>query len=43
VVVCEVHHAAWTEADAWWETGVPSALSGRDAYDKGKERQVRWL
>lgn len=43
VVVCEVHHSTWTEAGAWWETGVPSALSGRDAYDEGKERQVRWL
>lgn len=43
VVVCEVHHATWTEAGAWWETGVPNALSGRDSYDAGKERQVRWL
>lgn len=43
VVVCEVHHSTWTEAGAWWETGVPTALSGRDAYDEGKERQVRWL
>jgi 3D-(3,5/4)-trihydroxycyclohexane-1,2-dione acylhydrolase (decyclizing) len=23
VVVCRVHHATWTEAGAWWETGVP--------------------
>lgn len=43
VVVCEVHHATWTEAGAWWETGVPSQLSGRGAYDEGKQRQVRWL
>ncbi len=43
VVVCRVQHAAWTEAGAWWETGVPSSLSGRAAYDDGKERQVRWL
>jgi 3D-(3,5/4)-trihydroxycyclohexane-1,2-dione acylhydrolase (decyclizing) len=43
VVVCEVHHAAWTEADAWWETGVPRTLSGRAAYDEAKARQLRWL
>ena len=33
----------WTEAGAWWETGVPASLSGRAAYDEGKARQVRWL
>jgi 3D-(3,5/4)-trihydroxycyclohexane-1,2-dione acylhydrolase (decyclizing) len=43
VVVCEVHHAAWTEAGAWWETGVPRTLSGRAAYDEAKARQLRWL
>ena len=43
VVVCRVHHAAWTEAGAWWETGVPTSLSGRASYDLGKDRQVRWL
>jgi 3D-(3,5/4)-trihydroxycyclohexane-1,2-dione acylhydrolase (decyclizing) len=43
VVVCRVHHAAWTEAGAWWETGVPTSLSGRAAYDDAKQRQVRWL
>jgi 3D-(3,5/4)-trihydroxycyclohexane-1,2-dione acylhydrolase (decyclizing) len=43
VVVCRVHHATWTEASAWWETGVPASLSGRAAYDEGKERQIRWL
>jgi 3D-(3,5/4)-trihydroxycyclohexane-1,2-dione acylhydrolase (decyclizing) len=43
VVVCRVHQSAWTEAGAWWETGVPEALSGRAAYDEGKVRQVRWL
>jgi 3D-(3,5/4)-trihydroxycyclohexane-1,2-dione acylhydrolase (decyclizing) len=43
VVVCNVHHAAWTEAGAWWETGVPESLSGRTSYDEAKQRQVRWL
>jgi 3D-(3,5/4)-trihydroxycyclohexane-1,2-dione acylhydrolase (decyclizing) len=43
VVVCNVHHSAWTEAGAWWETGVPESLSGRASYDEGKERQIRWL
>ncbi|MGY2876051.1 3D-(3,5/4)-trihydroxycyclohexane-1,2-dione acylhydrolase (decyclizing) [Marmoricola sp. URHA0025 HA25] len=43
VVVCRVHHAAWTEAGAWWETGVPASLSGRAAHDEGKQHQVRWL
>ena len=43
VVVCRVHQTAWTEAGAWWETGVPESLSGRAAYDEAKPRQVRWL
>jgi 3D-(3,5/4)-trihydroxycyclohexane-1,2-dione acylhydrolase (decyclizing) len=43
VVVCQVHHATWTEAGAWWETGVPQSLSGHAAYDEAKQRQVRWL
>ena len=43
VVACHVHHATWTEAGAWWETGVPASLSGRASYDEGKTRQVRWL
>ena len=43
VVVCRVDPSAWTEAGAWWETGVPDSLSGRAAYDDGKRRQVRWL
>jgi len=43
VVACTVHESAWTEAGAWWETGVPESLSGRAAYDEGKHRQVRWL
>jgi 3D-(3,5/4)-trihydroxycyclohexane-1,2-dione acylhydrolase (decyclizing) len=43
VVVCRVHESTWTESGAWWETGIPASLSGRSAYDEGKERQVRWL
>lgn len=43
VVACTVHDAAWTEAGAWWETGVPASLSGRASYDDAKQRQVRWL
>ena len=43
MVVCRVHPGAWTEAGAWWETGVPASLSGRAAYVEGKDRQVRWL
>ena len=43
VVVCNVHPSAWTEAGAWWETGVPSSLSGRTAYEEAKKRQLRWL
>ena len=43
VVVCNVHHETWTEAGAWWETGVPTSLSGRASYDEEKQRQVRWL
>jgi 3D-(3,5/4)-trihydroxycyclohexane-1,2-dione acylhydrolase (decyclizing) len=43
IVVCRTHPAAWTEAGAWWETGVSAALSGRASYDEGKQRQVRWL
>lgn len=43
VVVCRTHPSTWTEAGSWWETGVPESLSGRAAYDEGKQRQVRWL
>lgn len=43
VVVCRTHPSTWTEAGAWWETGVPESLSGRAAYEEGKQRQVRWL
>jgi 3D-(3,5/4)-trihydroxycyclohexane-1,2-dione acylhydrolase (decyclizing) len=43
VVVCRVNPTAWTDAGAWWETGVPRALSGRVKYEEGKSSQVRWL
>lgn len=44
VVVVSVHHSTWTEAGAWWETGVPTYLSGRAAYDDAKaNRQLRYL
>jgi 3D-(3,5/4)-trihydroxycyclohexane-1,2-dione acylhydrolase (decyclizing) len=43
VVVCRTHHATWTEAGAWWETGVPGSLSGRASYDEAKSEQLRWL
>jgi len=43
VVVCTVDHQTWTEAVAWWETGVPTSLSGRTSYEQEKRRQVRWL
>ena len=43
VVVCRVHPATWTEAGAWWEVGVPASLAGRETYERGKERQLRWI
>ena len=43
VVVCKVASASWTEAGAWWETGVPQSLSGHASYEEAKGRQVRWL
>lgn len=43
VVVCRTHPATWTEAGAWWETGVPTSLSGRAAYEEAKPGQLRWL
>ena len=43
LVVCRTHHATWTEAGAWWETGVPGSLSGRASYDEAKSEQLRWL
>ena len=43
VVTCRVASHSWTESGAWWETGVPSSLSGRAAFDEAKPGQVRWL
>ncbi|MEZ5097926.1 MAG: hypothetical protein R2731_18725 [Nocardioides sp.] len=43
VLSCRVHYSTWTEAGAWWETGVPKYLSGRAAYDAAKAEQLRWL
>jgi 3D-(3,5/4)-trihydroxycyclohexane-1,2-dione acylhydrolase (decyclizing) len=43
VVVCRTHYSTWTEAGAWWETGVPQSLSGRESYDENKADQLRWL
>jgi 3D-(3,5/4)-trihydroxycyclohexane-1,2-dione acylhydrolase (decyclizing) len=43
VVVCRTHFSTWTEAGAWWETGVPRSLSGRASYDEAKREQLRWL
>jgi 3D-(3,5/4)-trihydroxycyclohexane-1,2-dione acylhydrolase (decyclizing) len=43
VVACKTATASWTEAGAWWETGVPTSLAGRASYDESKARQVRWL
>jgi 3D-(3,5/4)-trihydroxycyclohexane-1,2-dione acylhydrolase (decyclizing) len=42
-VVCRTHPTTWTEAGAWWEVGVPAALSGRAAFDEQKAAQQRWL
>jgi 3D-(3,5/4)-trihydroxycyclohexane-1,2-dione acylhydrolase (decyclizing) len=42
VVVCRTHPSAWTESGAWWETGVPTYLTGHDEYRTGKQAQVRW-
>ncbi len=43
VVVCRVHPTTWTEAGAWWEVGVPASLAGHGSYERGKERQLRWI
>jgi 3D-(3,5/4)-trihydroxycyclohexane-1,2-dione acylhydrolase (decyclizing) len=42
VVVCRTHPSSWTEAGAWWETGVPASLSGHADYDAHKPGQLRW-
>jgi 3D-(3,5/4)-trihydroxycyclohexane-1,2-dione acylhydrolase (decyclizing) len=43
VVVVHTDPAAWTEAGAWWEVGVPAELAGHAEYEQGKARQVRYL
>ncbi|MGZ4650845.1 MAG: 3D-(3,5/4)-trihydroxycyclohexane-1,2-dione acylhydrolase (decyclizing) [Kineosporiaceae bacterium] len=43
VVLCRTHPTTWTEAGAWWEVGVPAALTGRAAFDERKATQQRWL
>ena len=43
VVTCRTHPAAWTEAGAWWEVGVPAGLSGRAGYERAKADQLRWV
>lgn len=43
VVTCRVASHSWTESGAWWETGVPTSLSGRAAFDEAKPTQLRWL
>jgi len=42
VLVCRTHPSTWTDSGAWWEVGVPAALSGRAGYDAAKARQLRW-
>ncbi len=42
VVVCRTSPSAWTESGAWWEVGVPAALSGRADFDAAKRTQLRW-
>ena len=43
VVVVATHPSAWTDAGAWWEVGVPGALSGAAEQAAGKAHQVRIL
>jgi 3D-(3,5/4)-trihydroxycyclohexane-1,2-dione acylhydrolase (decyclizing) len=42
VLVCRTSPSHWTEPGAWWEVGVPAALTGRAAYDEAKLAQLRW-
>ncbi|MFT4008626.1 MAG: 3D-(3,5/4)-trihydroxycyclohexane-1,2-dione acylhydrolase (decyclizing) [Nocardioidaceae bacterium] len=42
VVVCRTHPSTWTEAGAWWETGVPAYLSGHEDFESHKHDQLRW-
>ena len=41
--VVEATCVSTDEAGAWWETGVPESLSGRESYDEAKQDQLRWL
>jgi 3D-(3,5/4)-trihydroxycyclohexane-1,2-dione acylhydrolase (decyclizing) len=49
VVVIHTHPSAWTDAGAWWEVGVPEHSTypevddAREALDKAKSDQVRYL
>ena len=49
VVVIRTHPSSWTDADAWWEVGVPEVSTraeiadARAALDKAKVGQVRYL
>jgi 3D-(3,5/4)-trihydroxycyclohexane-1,2-dione acylhydrolase (decyclizing) len=49
VVVVRTDPAAWTEAGAWWEVGVPELSErqeiqfARDEYDQAKSNQIRYL
>lgn len=49
VVVIRTHPSAWTDAGAWWEVGVPEysaypdVTDAREALDKAKSDQVRYL
>jgi 3D-(3,5/4)-trihydroxycyclohexane-1,2-dione acylhydrolase (decyclizing) len=49
VVVIRTHPAAWTEAGAWWEVGVPEVshraeiAAAREEVSEGKAKQVRYL
>ncbi|TKG71625.1 3D-(3,5/4)-trihydroxycyclohexane-1,2-dione acylhydrolase (decyclizing) [Prauserella endophytica] len=42
VVVLRTDPAAWTDAGAWWEVGVPPHLPGHAEYEVGKARQLRY-
>jgi 3D-(3,5/4)-trihydroxycyclohexane-1,2-dione acylhydrolase (decyclizing) len=49
VVVIRTHPSSWTDAGAWWEVGVPehsrypAVTDARQASDKAKSSQVRYL
>ncbi|OLF09509.1 3D-(3,5/4)-trihydroxycyclohexane-1,2-dione acylhydrolase (decyclizing) [Actinophytocola xinjiangensis] len=49
VVVIHTHPSAWTDAEAWWEVGVPErstypdVVDAREDLDKARTDQVRYL